>query len=320
MDNLTHSLIGAALGQAGLKRKTGLAMPALIIGANLPDIDAGCTIYGLESLAMRRGITHGPIALVLLPLLLTLILVGFDRWQAKRGKRPEGRAPVRPGWLFALSFVACLTHPAMDWLNNYGIRLLEPFSHQWFYGDTLFIIDVWLWAILIGGLFWSWRAERDAGNWAERGRRVLMIAGGYILFNWLITMQAETQGYHQLARRWDIRPADNSQLLVVANTGPVLFWKREMLWSDGPFHGRGLYSLFEGVSWEGEGRNVFPDADISTATKRDPVVRAFLFWARMPVVEREADGSIVLRDQRFSQPAVRDRFQVRLGQEKPSPK
>ncbi len=40
MDNVTHSLIGAVLGQAGLKRKTGLAMPALIIAANLPDIDA----------------------------------------------------------------------------------------------------------------------------------------------------------------------------------------------------------------------------------------------------------------------------------------
>ena len=106
MDNLTHSLIGAALGQAGLKRKTGLAMPALIVGANLPDIDAGCVVYGIESLAMRRGITHGPIALVLLPLLLAGALWWFDRWQERRGKRPEGRLPVRFGWLLALSFNA----------------------------------------------------------------------------------------------------------------------------------------------------------------------------------------------------------------------
>ena len=40
MDNLTHSLVGAAFGQMGLKKKTGLAVPALILGANLPDIDA----------------------------------------------------------------------------------------------------------------------------------------------------------------------------------------------------------------------------------------------------------------------------------------
>ena len=45
MDNLTHSLVGAILGQAGLKKKTGLAMPALIIGANLPDVDATCFFW-----------------------------------------------------------------------------------------------------------------------------------------------------------------------------------------------------------------------------------------------------------------------------------
>ena len=31
MDNLTHSLVGAVLGQMGLKKKTGLAMPTLIL-------------------------------------------------------------------------------------------------------------------------------------------------------------------------------------------------------------------------------------------------------------------------------------------------
>ena len=46
MDNLTHSLAGAVLGQMGLKRKTGLAMPTLIIAANLPDIDAVAVLLG----------------------------------------------------------------------------------------------------------------------------------------------------------------------------------------------------------------------------------------------------------------------------------
>ena len=150
MDNLTHSLVGALIGQAGLKRKTGLAMPALIIGANIPDIDAACFLWldGVQHLAFRRGITHGPIAWVLLPLLLAGGLWWFDRWQARRGKRPEGRLPVHFGWLYGLSLLATLTHPALDWLNVYGIRLLEPFSSRWFYGDTLFIIDIWLWALM----------------------------------------------------------------------------------------------------------------------------------------------------------------------------
>jgi inner membrane protein len=59
MDNLTHSLVGALLGQAGLKRKTGLAMPTLIIAANIPDIDAIAVLLGGdEHLALRRGITQ----------------------------------------------------------------------------------------------------------------------------------------------------------------------------------------------------------------------------------------------------------------------
>ena len=132
MDNLTHSLVGAVLGQAGLKRKTGLAMPALIIGANLPDVDAACFFWleGTEHLGFRRGITHGPPALVLLPLILAGLLWGWDRWQTKRGTRPEARLPVRFGWLYAMAFIGCLSHPALDWLNVYGIRLLEPFSSQ----------------------------------------------------------------------------------------------------------------------------------------------------------------------------------------------
>lgn len=168
MDNLTHSLIGAVLGQAGLKRKTGLGMPALIIAANLPDIDAPCVIYGVESLTMRRGLTHGPIALIILPLLLAGLLILYDRWQMRRGTRPAARAPVNPGWLLALCTIGALTHPAFDWLNNYGIRLLEPFSSQWFYGDALFIVDPWLLVMLGGGIWLSRRREKaGAARWSQ---------------------------------------------------------------------------------------------------------------------------------------------------------
>ena len=40
MDNLTHSLVGALLGRMGARRLTPRAMPALILSANLPDIDS----------------------------------------------------------------------------------------------------------------------------------------------------------------------------------------------------------------------------------------------------------------------------------------
>ena len=304
MDNLTHSLIGAALGQAGLKRKTGLAMPALIVGANLPDIDAGCVVYGIESLAMRRGITHGPIALVLLPLLLAGALWWFDRWQERRGKRPEGRLPVRFGWLLALSFIACLTHPLFDWFNNYGIRLLEPFSSEWFYGDTLFIIDPWIIAMLGMGVWFSLRRERRSQTrWPRPARIALAGVAAFVGFNGLQTWFIETTA----------RGDAPYPRLAVANAVPLAFWKRELLvrTGDGQFDSVGCSML----SCERRPVELKPinmsDPRIAEWSKNNPAAQAFLFWSRMPIAELHPDR-IVLRDQRFLDPRVSGQFSVTL--------
>ena len=294
MDNLTHSLVGALIGQAGLKRKTGLAMPALIIGANLPDIDAACTVYGIESLAMRRGLTHGPIAWVLLPLVLAGVLWWFDRWQARSGKRPEGRLPVHFGWLYALSLMACLTHPALDWLNNYGIRLLEPFSSEWFYGDILFIIDLWLW---LGLGFATWlslrREKRTTGNWQRPARIALAAALVYIGVNGAITWAAEER----------VLTSEPHPAVAIASEVPVAFWRREVITGNG-----------DGL-WRVDGREVgdvpLEECDLTAVRGRDPRVDAFLFWSRAPFVARAADGSLSLGDARFASSGA-DRFSVAL--------
>jgi inner membrane protein len=319
MDNLTHSLVGAVLGQAGLKRKTGLAMPALIIGANLPDVDVTCFAWltGTEHLAFRRGITHGPPALVLLPLILAGLLWGFDRWQTRRGTRPEGRLPVQFGWLFALSFIACLTHPAMDWLNVYGIRLLEPFSHQWFYGDTLFIIDPWIWAMLIAGIWVSRRRETaGAVKWARPAQVGLAAMLAYIGVNGWITTRAEEEAEDAAQARFF---AEHGRW-VIASPVPLQFWKRETIYTDGTIKGDTLFeryrlgdwSLFGGIASETSipdtpcGRRAGFGKDLGSQAD------AFLFWSRAPFLTRAADGSVVLRDARFTDPRVGDRFSVAL--------
>jgi inner membrane protein len=147
VDNLAHALAGAALAQAGLKKHTGLGVATLVIAANLPDVDAVSALAG-RSLAWRRGWTHGPIALLVLPILLAAALLAYDRWQSRRGARPPTRAPVRAGALLALAYVGILSHPPLDLLNTYGVRYLMPFSERWFYGDALFIIDIWVWIAL----------------------------------------------------------------------------------------------------------------------------------------------------------------------------
>lgn len=109
MDNLTHSLVGAILGQCGLKRKTALAMPTLVIAANIPDIDAACFFWldGAEHLGFRRGITHGPIAMLVLPLLLWAAMVGWDRWRVHA--TPTGQPCIVAGCLRWPISAACRT-------------------------------------------------------------------------------------------------------------------------------------------------------------------------------------------------------------------
>lgn len=291
MDNLTHSLVGALIGQAGLKRKTGLAMPALIVGANLPDVDAACFLWldGVEHLAFRRGITHGPIAWVLLPLLLAGGLWWWDRWQTRRGTRPDKRLPVHFSWLYALALIGCLTHPALDWLNVYGIRLLEPFSSRWFYGDTLFIIDVWLWALLGVSTWLSLRREKRGGDWRKVGRTALAVASIYVGVQAAISwVMAST------------RPA------AFASPVPIASWQREVIAQENE-------NLWR-VGSELLGQCDLRDALAAAGARPNPDLDAFLFWSRAPFAERAPDGSVLIRDARFYDPRARGRFTVALPQ------
>ena len=308
MDNLTHSLIGAALGQAGLKRKTGLAVPALIIAANLPDVDAPFALLGTASLAIRRGVTHGPIAMLVLPLLLAGALIWFDRWQARRGTRPAGRLPVHLGWLLALCYLGCLTHPLFDWFNNYGIRLLEPFSSEWFYGDTLFIIDLWIWAILGAGLWLSLRRERaERQDWRRPARFAVAGLAVYVGLNMAISSIAAT------AVRGDAPYPE----VAVTNPVPLAFWRREVLWRDGHGnYGTISCSLFSCKRYPLVVRRTnATDPRIGEWSKGDADAEAFLFWSRMPVAELQ-EGRIVLRDQRFMAMPGRGPFIITLKPEK----
>ena len=296
MDNLTHSLVGALIGQAGLKRKTGLAMPALIVGANLPDVDAACFFWldGVEHLGFRRGITHGPPALVLLPLILAGLLWGWDRWQSRRGTRPEGRLPVRFGWLYGLAFLGCLTHPALDWLNVYGIRLLEPFSSRWFYGDTLFIIDVWLWALMGFATWFSLRREKKGGDWRRPARIALVVASLYIALQGAITGMTES----------GVTDSPTGTATVIASPKPLLSWQREIISG-----GNGLYTLDTDTTLPGV---PLDRCDLAAAREENSEIDAFLFWSRTPFIEPREDGSLWLRDARFTDPRAGDRFAVRL--------
>ena len=123
-------------------------MATLLIAANLPDLDGLLTFSADARFHHRRGLTHGVLALVVLPLLLALGILAYDRLVRSR----RGHAPVRAPELFVLSGVGVLSHLLLDWLNIYGVRLLMPFDDHWFYGDVLYIVDPWFWLILASGV------------------------------------------------------------------------------------------------------------------------------------------------------------------------
>lgn len=169
MDPLAHTLVGATLAETGLRRATPLATAALVLGANAPDIDIVAQFAGSDtSLALRRGHTHGLLAMIALPLVLTGLLLAWDH-QVRRRRRPE-LARARAGPLLLLTSLATLTHSPLDWLNTYGVRLLMPFDGRWFYGDSLFIIDPWLWLLMAAAVVLArGRGKLPATGWLVLG-------------------------------------------------------------------------------------------------------------------------------------------------------
>jgi inner membrane protein len=266
-------------------------MAALMIGANLPDLDVAAIPFG-ESLTFRRGWTHGPLAMAVLPVLLTALLVAWDRRQTRRGTRPAGRPPVRPAQLFALSLIGVVSHPALDWLNTYGIRLLMPFSERWFYGDTIFIIDPWIWMALGIGVYLSRRRIRLRRGPATGPARVAVATVvGYVLL-----MLVGSRVAHQVATRHALEAQDLVPRRVMAGPVPLNPLRRELVYDFGEFYRFGSLTWFPDrrITLEGEDLPTNVDHPLVRAAVRDPDVQDFLYWSRFPFFTVEGTGEVAL--------------------------
>jgi inner membrane protein len=138
MDNLTHSLTGLMLSQAGLNRFYPRATLVLFVSANIPDIDIVAIARGpLYYFEQHRGITHCIAALPVMALLSALVACAFGR--------------TMRGWLAAwgLACIGVASHLLLDWTNAYGIRLFLPFSSQYVHLDLINLFDLLIWAVLL---------------------------------------------------------------------------------------------------------------------------------------------------------------------------
>jgi inner membrane protein len=132
MESITHIVLGATLGEVMAGKKMG--KKAMLLGAiaqSLPDFDfiAGLWMSPADYFLAHRGLTHSFLFIALAALLLALSANSFYK----------NEMPYKQWSLFF--FAQMLTHILLDSLNAYGIAWLEPFSHQRFSFDVLFVAD-----------------------------------------------------------------------------------------------------------------------------------------------------------------------------------
>ncbi len=299
MDNLCHTLTGAALAEAGLRQRTRFGSAALVIAANLPDIDVLAFASDIPAVALRRGITHGVVAQVLLPVALTAVLVLLDKW---RPPRSRGALRVQPMALLVICYIAGLSHVGMDWLNNYGVRLLMPFSDRWFYGDAVFIVDPWLWLTFAGGYLLARRWRRP-----EPARVALAVATIYILA--MIGSAITARG--RVVEAWT-RAHGRPPAALMVGPAPVNPFRKSVIVDAGEYYQRGTFEWFgEGPRFAAESipkRSGHPAARYAARANAD--FRAILVWARFPQYEiaQVPEGlRVTLGDMRFND---RDLFTI----------
>jgi inner membrane protein len=167
VDNVTHTLVGLAVAEAVIQaRRTAAADSAVslswartlyvtsALANNVLDVDLLLTpLTGgkLGYLLHHRGHTHTLLGSLPLALATLAVPLAIWRWRAF----PWTRRDV--GALVAVTFAGTLLHLLLDYGNSYGVHPFWPFDNSWRYGDSLFIVEPWMWLTLAAPLFFATR-------------------------------------------------------------------------------------------------------------------------------------------------------------------
>ncbi|MEQ1875093.1 MAG: metal-dependent hydrolase [Bdellovibrionia bacterium] len=182
MDNITHSLIGVAAAEFALqkspgadKKKRRFWLASSIIGNNFPDLDiiyTRITPAPLGSLLHHRGHTH-----TLLGLLPQWLLIFAILWFLRKPLRLDTLDAKAWRGAGILGAVGLLLHLVADSWNSYGVHPYFPFWNGWIYGDAIFIVEPFLWAMLAAVV---WLTGETKLKFIPAGLLVLLSAYGLI--------------------------------------------------------------------------------------------------------------------------------------------
>jgi inner membrane protein len=296
LDNFCHTLVGAAIGEAGLKRRTRYGNATLMMAANLPDLDVISFLTDVNPISFRRGWTHGVLAQLALPVVFAGVMYAIGRL---RPPRDSSGPPLHPGWLLLLSYIGVYSHVFLDFLNNYGVRVLSPVDWRWFYGDALFIADVWMWFVLGAGIWLARRQARTKPSVAALG-----FASCYIA---IMLVSAQT-ARAVVSDTWrEVRGVTPRALMV----GPLPFtpFTRTVIVDAGDRYETGTFTWWPtAVTFDGATIPKNSGHPMVKQARDAPQIKDFLVWARFPfwTVTAEKGGTRVsVGDVRFMSQSIR---------------
>ena len=156
MDNLTHGLLGAAIGM--VRRRDGgpgkdialtatdKAVPwATFLAAELPDLDIFFGSGPMDEYIYHRGLTHS----VFMAPVLAAVAAGLIKLVWREAK-------VSTLFLWSLGSVL-IAHLLNDWMTGWGTRLLLPFSEARLALDWIPIIDLLYTLPLLAAVLIAWK-------------------------------------------------------------------------------------------------------------------------------------------------------------------
>jgi inner membrane protein len=264
----------------------------MTLAAEAPDLDVIGRFHGpVFGFAHHRGFTHSFLGLFIVSGVVVGFVYGIWRLRGRKSKYPD--LPPKWGMLFALAYLAGLSHILLDFTNNYGVRPFWPFSERWYEWDIVFIVDPILLAALVGGLVLPSLfalVDQEIGVRPSRfqGRGAALAALGVMVVVWGVRDFEHRRAVAALAAR-------TYQEEVPLRVGAFPTFWNPTVWR-GVVETRDSFSLTE-VDSEKPEVDPFdhmeslpkpPDTPATQTAKQTYVGRVYLDWAQFPVLETES--------------------------------
>jgi inner membrane protein len=286
MDSLTHTVLGACMGEAIAGRQMG--KKAMLIGAlahNFPDIDVIFNFFTTQasSLLTHRGITHSILCNLILSFLLAALFKRYIKNDSMSYKR----------WL-ALISTGLFTHILIDAFTAYGTGWLEPFSNFRVTFNAMFILDPFFLITLLIPAFVLLVGKKTSVRRTKWAYAALIISGLYLCMcignklyaNSKISRDLEAQKIPHSEYMATPTPLNNMLYYIIAREGENCYIGYYSIFDKAPFI---KYELFR--------RN---DSLLIPYQNSDEIKKLLRFSKGYYQVHTE-DSSVIFSDMRFGQ-------------------